>query len=172
MCGVGYSVQCYKKPSMAQGNSAYLLHPERLQFSLQPGPQPMFQLFPFLTCCLQLNQGLLHLFHLLNIDLLLFELKQRKKMQHQLHNENRWVNFWLCTHCQGQKHQPGRTCPDDCSQCASDSCSGLHTQDVTDLSHLCFPARCICSFRPQCPDGNDGETEVIICCKWLRAVMG
>lgn len=89
MCGAGYSVQSYKKPSMAPGNSRYLLHSERFQFSFEPGPQPMFQLFPFLTCCLQLNQGLLHLLHLLNIDLLLFELKQRKKMQRKLNNENK-----------------------------------------------------------------------------------
>lgn len=157
---------------MAQGNSRYLLHPERFQLSLQPGPQPMFQLFPFLTRCLQLNQGLLHLLHLLNIDLLLFELKQRKKMQHKLNNENKQVNFWLCKHCRAQKHQLGRTCPDDCCQCASDSYSGLDTQDVTGLSHLCFPERDICSFCPQQPLSNDGETEVIICCKWLRTAMG
>lgn len=95
MCDAGYSVQSYKKPSVAQGTGGYLLHAERFQLPLQPRPQPVLQLLPFLTRCLQLHQGLLHLLHLLNVDLLLLELKREKEMQNKLNNENEWTSGFV-----------------------------------------------------------------------------
>lgn len=142
---------------MAQGKSGYLLHPERFQFSLEPGPQPMFQLFPFLARCLQLDQGLLHLLHLLNIDLLLFELKQRKKMQPKLNNENKRVNFWLCPHCRAEKHQSGRTCPMTAvsGPQAPALVSTLGVSQVFPIS--AFLLGIFGFFCPQRPHGNDEE---------------
>lgn len=49
---------------------AHLLHPQRVQLSLQACAQPPLHLLPLLTGCLQLCQRLLQLLHLLHVGLL------------------------------------------------------------------------------------------------------